>query len=242
MVDRRDRELRQFGSVAAAVALLVVGAASPCWTWGPVGHRVITKLAERHLTERAQAEIRTPLEPGESMADASTWADEIRGKVRRTAPWHYIDVPLDEPRFGDRFAWDEPRKGYVVPKIRGLRIVLKDRSRSAEERRQALRFLVHLIQELHMPLHVQRRDRPGSRQWRPPGRADAPGASRPANARGPRSQDYRPGCPRASRPRGSPRLIPTRRERASERRHIRRFVTPPVLPGINRYASAQHRP
>jgi hypothetical protein len=41
-----------------------------------------------------------------------------------------------------------------VPKIRELRVVLKDRSRPVEERRQALRFLVHLVEDLHMPLHV----------------------------------------------------------------------------------------
>jgi hypothetical protein len=74
--------------------------------------------------------------------------------MRHTAPWHYVDVPLDEPRYDDRFAGDEPKKGYVVPKIRELRGVLKDRSRPVEERRFALRFLVHLIQHLLMPLHV----------------------------------------------------------------------------------------
>jgi hypothetical protein len=47
-----------------------------------------------------------------------------------------------------------PEKGCIVPKIRELRVVLKDRSRPIEVRRQALRFLVHLIEDLHMPLHV----------------------------------------------------------------------------------------
>lgn len=88
------------------------------------------------------------------MADASTWADEHRREMPKTAPWHYVDVPLDEPRYDDRFAGDEPTKGFIVPKIRELRVVLKDRSRPVEERRQALRFLVHLIEDLHMPLHV----------------------------------------------------------------------------------------
>ena len=71
-----------------------------------------------------------------------------------TAPWHYVDVPLDEPRYDDRFAADTPQKGYIVPKIRELKLVLKDRSKPVEERRQALRFLVHFVEDLHMPLHV----------------------------------------------------------------------------------------
>jgi hypothetical protein len=134
--------------------LAALQSAAPAWAWGRTGHRVIAKLAERHLTDRAKAEIKALLEPGESLADASTWADEVRGRMRHTAPWHYVDIPLDEPRYDDRFAGDEPSKGYIVPKIRELRLVLADRSRPIEERRQALRFLVHFVEDLHMPLHV----------------------------------------------------------------------------------------
>ena len=154
MIGRRARERCRSGAVAALVLSLVLGATSPCWAWGRVGHRVIAQLAERHLSDRAKAEIRALLEPGESLADASTWADEVRGQMRHTAPWHYVDVPLDVSRYDDRFAGDEPGKGYIVPKIRELRLVLKDRTRPVEERRQALRFLVHLVEDLHMPLHV----------------------------------------------------------------------------------------
>src|SRR5262245_26454191 len=135
-------------------SLLLFASATPAWAWGRVGHRVISKLAERHLTDRAKAEIQALLEPGESLADCSTWADEHRRELPKTAPWHYVDVPLDEPRYDDRFAGDQPAKGFIVPKIRELRAVLKDRSRPVEERRQALRFLVHLVEDLHMPLHV----------------------------------------------------------------------------------------
>jgi hypothetical protein len=94
------------------------------------------------------------LEPGESLAGASTWADEHRRELPKTAPWHYVDVPLDEPRYDDRFAGDEPGKGFIVPKIREFKAIVRYRSRPLEERRQALRFLVHLVEDLHMPLHV----------------------------------------------------------------------------------------
>src|SRR5262249_47839777 len=143
--------------------VIALYAANPAWAWGRLGHRVVARLAERHLTDAAKAEIKTLLVPGELLANASTWADEVRGKMRHTAPWHYVDVPLDEPRYDDRFAGDEPAKGFIVPKIRELRVVLKDRSRPIEERRQALRFLVHLIEDLHMPLHVgENRDKGGN--------------------------------------------------------------------------------
>jgi hypothetical protein len=52
---------------------------------GPLGHRVISLLAERHLTTQAKAAIKELLEPGESLADASLWADENRGRLPKTA-------------------------------------------------------------------------------------------------------------------------------------------------------------
>ncbi len=151
---RLSRSTRRGRLVAALALLIALYTASPCWAWGRLGHRVIAKLAERHLTDRANAEIKALLEPGESLADAYTWADEVRGQMRHTGPWHYVDVPLEESRYDDKWAADNPAKGYIVPKIRELRAVLKDRSRPIEERRQALRFLVHLVEDLHMPLHV----------------------------------------------------------------------------------------
>src|SRR5262245_28954187 len=140
--------------IVAFVILVTLRSPSPAVAWGRVGHRVISRLAEQSLTDKAKAGIGALLAERETLADASTWADEHRRELPKTAPWHYVDVPLDEPRYDDRFVGDEPAKGFIVPKIRELRAVLKDRSRPVEERRQALRFLVHLVEDLHMPLHV----------------------------------------------------------------------------------------
>jgi nuclease S1 len=57
---------------------------------------VISRLAEQHLTPAAKAAVAELLEPGESLADASLWADQNRRCLPKTAPWHYVDVPLDE--------------------------------------------------------------------------------------------------------------------------------------------------
>jgi nuclease S1 len=65
---------------AIALTLLVaLQTATPAWAWGRLGHRVISRLAEKQLTPQAKAAIAELLEPGESLADASTWADEVRG-------------------------------------------------------------------------------------------------------------------------------------------------------------------
>ena len=137
---------------------------TPAWAWGRLGHRVISKFAEKKLTPKAKAAIAALLDEGESIADASTWADENRGRLPKTAPWHYVDVPLDQAVYDSRFSGDVPDKGCIVDKIHEFQKTLKDPTRSLEERRFALRFLVHFVQDLHMPLHVgDNRDKGGNR-------------------------------------------------------------------------------
>jgi hypothetical protein len=148
----------------AATLLAILGAATPAWAWGRIGHRVIARLAEKQLTPQAKAAIVKLLAPGESLADASLWADEHRRELPKSAPWHYVDVPLDEPRYHSIFAGDTPERGYVVDKIHDFRVVVKDSSQSIEDRRVALRFLVHFVEDLHMPMHVgDNNDKGGNR-------------------------------------------------------------------------------
>jgi hypothetical protein len=63
---------------------------------GKLGQRVDSRLAGKRLTPRAKAANAALLEPGESLADASLRADENRGKLPKTAPWHYVCALLDE--------------------------------------------------------------------------------------------------------------------------------------------------
>jgi hypothetical protein len=148
------RTPRRSWFVAALTLIAALQAATPAWAWGRLGHRVIARFAERHMTTEAKAAVASLLEPGESLADASLWADQNRGRLPKTAPWHYVDVPLDEPKYDPRFSGDVASKGCVVDKINEFRLVVKDKSKSIEDRRFALRFLVHCIEDLHQPCHV----------------------------------------------------------------------------------------
>jgi nuclease S1 len=138
----------------ALVLLVALQTPTSALAWGRLGHRVIARLAEKHMTPEAKVAVASLLEPGQSLADASLWADENRGRLPKTAPRHYVDVPIDEPKYDRKFSGDMSSKGCVVDKINEFREVIKDTSKSIEERRFALRFLVHCIEHLHMPLHV----------------------------------------------------------------------------------------
>src|ERR1051326_8858039 len=65
---------------------------APAAAWGPVAHRVIARVAARHLSPVARHEVARLLE-GQSLADVAFWADEIRERRSETLPWHYVDIP-----------------------------------------------------------------------------------------------------------------------------------------------------
>jgi hypothetical protein len=116
-----------------------------------------------HLPPEAKAAVAELLGPGESLADASTWSDDYRSQHRETGPWRYVDVPLDEPAYDRKWSANDTRHGCVVDKINEFRKVIGDKNKSIEERRFALRFLVHCIEDIHQPSHVgDNHDRSGN--------------------------------------------------------------------------------
>jgi hypothetical protein len=138
-------------------ALAVVVALQPPATphlWGRLGHRVISRLAKKHMTEKARDALAELLDPGETIADASTWADSYRSQHRETGPWHYVDVPLDEPAYHAKWSKNDANHGCVVDKIKEFKATLKDKSKPAKERQRALRFLIHFVEDMRMPMHV----------------------------------------------------------------------------------------
>jgi nuclease S1 len=148
------RSSRRLAFTAILAVLFILNLAPQTWAWGPLGHRVVGQFAERHLTAKTREAVKILLEPGETLADCSNWADEHVRDIKGSGCWHYVDVPLSEPRYDSRFSAPVPEKGCIVDKIAEFRAILKDQSKTIQERRLALRFVVHLVEDLHMPLHV----------------------------------------------------------------------------------------
>jgi hypothetical protein len=156
-----QRLSRRAWIVALASLGLVCGGGGPAWAWGARGHRVATRIAEARLTPEARAAVRALLHEGDDLVNVCNWADhEGHTAVPGSARWHFVNVPLDAPRYTDR---DCPGGGCVVAKIRHFRKVLADRRAPRAERARALLFLVHLVEDVHQPLHVgDNRDRGGN--------------------------------------------------------------------------------
>jgi hypothetical protein len=131
-------------------------------SWGATGHRTIGKIAEDHLTANARAGV-VDLLGSETLAQVSTWADEVRGQeaYRQTAPWHYINLPLG-------LSYTEFEKtvtGMTQPNVYSALLeqekLIGDPSVSKEKKAEALKFIVHFVGDLHQPMHVSREEDKG---------------------------------------------------------------------------------
>jgi hypothetical protein len=132
--------------------MLAVAWTSTAFAWGPQGHRVIARVAEGRLSPAAKAAIGELLIPPDTLPDVADWADrEGHDAAPGSARWHFINVPIGDARFDPRLIRDD---NNVVVKIKQYRRVLSDRSRPKKERQRALLFFVHLVSDIHQPLHV----------------------------------------------------------------------------------------
>jgi hypothetical protein len=148
-----------FPRLALPALLAALGAPAPALAWGPPGHRLVAGLAEAQLHPAARAEALRLLasegEAADGLAGIANWADDFRknGGERgaQTGPWHYLDF-----RDGCDYlpARDCPRDGCVVAAIDQQLLRLSDRRNSDAERVEALKFLVHLVGDVHQPLHA----------------------------------------------------------------------------------------
>ncbi|MDX1637141.1 MAG: S1/P1 nuclease [Balneolaceae bacterium] len=119
--------------------------------WGKTGHRVVGQVAEQYLTPLAKKEIDEIL-GDESLAMASTWMDEIRSDPAydHTHDWHWVTIPD-----GKTYAETEKNpNGDLIKAIRDQIATLEKENVAIQEEREALKMLIHLVGDIHQPLHV----------------------------------------------------------------------------------------
>lgn len=129
--------------------------------WGPTGHRAVGLIAERYLSEKTSLAVRGILGP-DTLAEVSTWSDEIRSDPSwdHASPWHYISVDDGETLENTERNPD----GDVLEALHRFEKVLRDSESGREEKAQAIKWMVHLVGDLHQPLHVGRRDDRGGNE------------------------------------------------------------------------------
>ena len=145
--------------LAAFVFLL---AANDAFAWGPLGHQIIAGIAARELTPAARVRI-SDLLGGRAeamMVLNSSWADEIRSDRPQTSAWHFVNIPLGSVGYQPRYCFKDD---CVVAQISRQGRILSDPRASKPAKTEALRFLIHLVGDVHQPLHVaDKNDRGGN--------------------------------------------------------------------------------
>jgi hypothetical protein len=131
-------------------------------SWGVTGHRTIGRIAENHLSPSARAAVNELLGSA-SLADVSTWADEVRNQpeYRHTSSWHFLNLPL-----GLNYAQFEQQVARmtgdnVYSALLNQEHILGDKSTSKDQKTEALKFIVHFVGDLHQPMHISRAEDKG---------------------------------------------------------------------------------
>ena len=131
--------------------------------WGRTGHRVTGEIAQQHLTKKASRAVKNILE-GKSLAFVSTYGDDIKSdpKYRQYGPWHYVNLDPDQQEY---LASNAAPEGDIIQGIEKSIEALKDPSTSIEDQEFYLKMLVHLVGDLHQPLHAGRAEDKGGNDF-----------------------------------------------------------------------------
>ena len=128
--------------------------------WGPTGHRVVGAIADTYLKKKTKRKINALLHR-QSLAFTSTFADEIKSdkRYKEFYTWHYINMPF-EVTYEDS---EKNPEGDLVSGIAFCKKIIKDDNASQDDKAFYLKMLIHLIGDLHQPMHVGRaEDRGGN--------------------------------------------------------------------------------
>jgi len=153
-----------FITVVLLIVFLPLKANNP--DWGATGHRAIGEIANNYLKGKTKRAILNLLD-GQSLALVSTFGDDIKSDKRYNEfySWHYVNMP-----FGVKYEDAEKNpKGDLVTGIEKCKKVILDENATKEDKVFYLKMLVHLIGDLHQPMHVGRKEDKGGNdvqvQW-----------------------------------------------------------------------------
>ncbi len=121
------------------------------FSWGPTGHRAVGLIASKHLSAKAKKNIIKILGQN-SLSEVSTWMDEIRSDstAKDVADWNWATIET-----GQTYAQSQKNpKGDVIATIERIVGELKKHTLDKKTEEEYLKMLVHLVGDIHQPLHV----------------------------------------------------------------------------------------
>jgi len=146
-------------------ALLII-TATAAQAWDDGGHLLIGEIAARQLRPEVvkKMEALLPLldtkfndERPYNLVTAGTWMDDMRGLGQNYLwkTWHYVDAPCA----GNTFV--EPPPPHALWALDQATASLRNPSAEPKARAEALGQIIHLVGDIHQPLHTADRNDSG---------------------------------------------------------------------------------
>jgi len=128
---------------------------SQVYAWGKIGHRIVGGIADKHITVKTKRALKKIL-GADSLAEMSTWPDLMRSNKgwRYASSWHYVSIPDAM----DYYSSPKRDTGDIVRAMMYMEDILKNKKSSDEHKRWAVNWMIHLVGDIHQPLHAGRSD------------------------------------------------------------------------------------
>ena len=146
--------------LSALLLAFSLASAPPARAWSRLGHAEIARIAQARLDPPVLAEVQMLLRNDlngaglpsgrRTLPEVASWPDEIRSLApdRDYQGWHTRANPVCGGELGPC------SNGHCVDElIERYGAILRDQDQPLRERNRALKWVVHLIGDLHQPLH-----------------------------------------------------------------------------------------
>ena len=141
------------------LSMIMLLNATNAFAWGAKGHDIVAAIAEQHLTRKAKKNISKILD-GKSIVYYSSWMDNIQNSpywkngYNKTKTWHYANVDKG-------LTYQTMQKNENGDVVMGLEFLTKEMTENYAEltdsmRVDYLKMIVHLVGDLHCPMHAGR--------------------------------------------------------------------------------------
>lgn len=142
------------------------------YAWGSLAHRTSAEIAWQILDVETKKKVNSILQ-NDDFIQASTWADSARGNPEwKFSIWYHFEKAPDNYSYLENLKRQDTRTHQLGGLIEALYVaedMLLKTSSSQEEKNIALKFIIHLISDIHQPLHTGRvEDNSGNKipvQW-----------------------------------------------------------------------------
>lgn len=130
--------------------------------WGLLGHRIVAEIADNHLKKKTRSEIKSILGT-ETIAMTANWMDFIKSddSFRYLSNWHYVNLSKGLSYEQARHELESDTSANAYTKIRFVCTELKKKTVPVELKRLYLRALIHIVGDIHQPMHCGREEDKG---------------------------------------------------------------------------------